>query len=175
MSTLRKEISKTDHYQGRLDAPIQLVEYGDYECPYCADAIPVIKALQENFGDRLVFVFRNFPLQEMHPDANNAALAAEAAARNHKFWEMHDMLYANQDRLDAESLVQMAEEIGLSPQHFQEELENPGLQQRIDDDMESGMRSGVNGTPSFFINGTKYNGDWDYPTLEQIFYSLAEA
>lgn len=172
MSTLRKEITAKDHHQGNLDAPIQLVEYGDYECPYCAEALPTIQALQENFGENLLVVFRNFPLEEMHPDANNAALAAEAAARQNKFWEMHDLLYENQDRLDAESLFGFAEELGLDMEKFQQDLQDSALQQHIEDDLESGMRSGVNGTPSFFINGTKYNGEWDYTTLESVFYSL---
>ena len=158
MSTLKPSVSEKDHVQGAESASIEIVEFGDYECPYCGDAYPVVKEIQETFGDQIKFAFRNFPLQEAHPLALPAALAAEAAARQGKFWEMHDAIYENQYRLDEEIFDELAETIGLDLDKFKEDADADETQQKVEDDFESGIRSGVNGTPSFYVNGTKFDG-----------------
>lgn len=159
---LKPPVSTGDHHQGNPSAPIVLLEYGDYACPYCGEAYPVIEKIKETLGDKLSFVFRYFPLEAVHPNANNAALAAEAASKQGKFWQMHDLLYINQDKLEWDGLVAMADTIGLDLVKFEADIKSGQLQDKIDDDLESGLRSGVNGTPSFFVNGEKYNGDWAY-------------
>ena len=110
---LQPRVNKADHLQGNLDAPIELVEYGDYQCPHCGRAYPIVKSIQRKMGNKLKFVFRNFPLAEMHPDATRAAVAAEIAASQGKFWEMHDRLFENQTALDDENLAQYAADLGL--------------------------------------------------------------
>ena len=162
MSSLHPPVGSQDHIQGKYGAIITLTEYGDYQCPYCGMAYPIVKRLQKKFGVRLRFVFRNFPIQEAHPDAYNAALAAEAAALQGKFWEMHDMLYEHRSALDLESLSSYSIDLGLDLKRFKKDFESGKLQQRIDGDLETGLRSGVNGTPSFYVNGSKYNGDWRF-------------
>lgn len=173
MSTLHPAVSRRDHRLGDENkAKITLVEYGDYQCAYCGQAYPVVKKIQKKFGDHLLLVFRNFPLQEVHPDAYNAALAAEAAALQGKFWQMHDVLYENQESLDWQSIARYANGTGLDLKKFETDINEGRLQQKIDGDIESGMRSGVNGTPSFYVNSVKYNGDWSYnpfaETLEEL-------
>ncbi|RYD77709.1 MAG: DsbA family protein [Sphingobacteriales bacterium] len=158
MSTLKPQISEKDHVQGGLSAAIEIVEFGDYECPHCGDAYPIVKEIEETFGNQIKFVFRNFPLKEAHPLAFPAALAAEAAALQGRFWEMHDAIYENQYRLSEELFVELAETIGLDLDRFTEDSEADETQQKIEDDFESGIRSGVNGTPSFYVNGTKFDG-----------------
>jgi protein-disulfide isomerase len=161
MTQLKPAVSSKDHIQGENTAPLELVEYGDYQCPHCGRAYPIIKNLQQSFGVDLKFVFRNFPLSESHPDAFNAALAAEAAGLQQKFWEMHDVIFENQRKLDPESLFLYAKTIGLDLERFKSDIQENALTIKIDQDFESGVRSGVNGTPSFFINGKKYDGDWE--------------
>ena len=161
MAKLRPAVSSKDHIQGNEKASIELVEYGDYQCPHCGRAYPIIKAIQEKMGDDLKFVFRNFPLAQVHPNAVHAAIATEAAALQGKFWEMHDYIFEHQNREDDASLVKYATHLQLDIAKFEADFEKQELAQKVDDDFESGVRSGVNGTPSFFINGEKYNGDWD--------------
>ncbi|MGI8468188.1 MAG: DsbA family protein, partial [Pyrinomonadaceae bacterium] len=144
---------------------VTLVEYGDYECSYCGKAYPIIKKVQEKMGDKLRFVFRNFPLTQAHPNALHAAEAAEVAASQGKFWEMHDILYENQDALDDESLTTYAEKIGLDAKKFTEDLQNDTFEEKVRADFMNGVESGVNGTPTFFIDGTRYNGGWEYENL----------
>ncbi len=141
---LTPPVSERDHAAGPEDAPVTLVEYGDYECPYCGMAYPIVKRAQLDLGNRLRFVFRNFPLAESHPHARLAAEAAEAAGAQGKFWEMHDMLYEHQDALEAEDLTGYAKSLGLDVPKFAHDLE----------------ASGVNGTPTFFVNGNRYEGSW---------------
>lgn len=160
-SRLKPAVSSKDHMQGAKNAPVELVEYGDYQCPHCGRAHPIIKKVQKAMGDNLKFVFRNFPLSDPHPDAFNAAVAAEAAALQHKFWEMHDIIYENQERLDWGSLLGYAKKTGLDLAAFKTDIEKDSVIGKVEDDFESGIRSGVNGTPSFFINGEKYEGSWD--------------
>src|SRR5258708_538984 len=154
-----------DHIQGPVDAPIKLVEYGDYECPYCGEAYPVVKAIQERLGERLCFAFRNFPLANSHPHAEHAAEAAEAAGEQGRFWEMHDLLYENQDALEDEDLARYASELGLDARWLISAIEARAHAPRIREDFRSGARNGVNGTPSFFINGVRYDGITDVDEL----------
>ncbi|PSP44421.1 disulfide bond formation protein DsbA [Halobacteriales archaeon QH_6_64_20] len=159
--------SDRDHIQGPVDAPVTLVEYGDYECPYCGQAYPIVKEVQEELGDDLRFVFRNFPLGDMHPHARRAAEAAEAAATQGEeaFWEMHDYLYEHQDALDDDHLVEYADEVGLDVEQFEGELAERTNEERVQEDFLSGARSGVNGTPTFFIDGERYDGEWSAERL----------
>jgi protein-disulfide isomerase len=154
-----------DHIQGPRDAAVTLVEYGDYQCPYCGAAYPIVKEAQERMGDRLRFVFRNFPITTSHPHAQQAAEAAEAAGAQGSFWEMHDLLFENQKRLRDSDLRGYAEHIGLAVDRFAEELAQHTHEPRVREDFMSGVRSGVNGTPTFFINGARHNGSYDIDTM----------
>jgi protein-disulfide isomerase len=163
--TLVAPVSARDHVQGPADAPVTLVEYGDYQCPYCGAAHPIVKALQRELGDNLRFAFRHFPLATIHEYAEGAAEAAEAAGAQGKFWQMHDTLFENQQALDFESLVGYAEEVGLNVERFATELENHVYAPRVREDFISGIRSGVNGTPTFFIHGVRHEGSFDFETM----------
>jgi protein-disulfide isomerase len=163
--TLVKNVGAGDHVQGPADAPVTLLEYGDYECPYCWAAHPIVKALHRHLGDSLRFAFRHFPLATIHEYAEGAAEAAEAAGAQGKFWQMHDTLFDNQPALDFESLVGYAEQLGLDVQRFAAELENQVYAPRVREDFISGIRSGVNGTPTFFINGLRHEGSFDFETM----------
>ena len=167
MSRLTIPVGETDHAQGPAAAPVTLVEYGDYECPHCGAAHPVVKSIQAAMGDELRFVFRNFPLAQIHEHAMLAAQAAEAAgAQSEKnFWRMHDRLLENQSRLDLSSLLSDAGEIGLNLDQFQRDLESGTLLPRVESDFRGGVRSGVNGTPTFFINGLRHDGANDKKSL----------
>jgi len=156
--SLKPEIGPADQTQGNEQAAIKLVEYGDYQCPHCGTAYPIIKEIQSTFGDQILFVFRNFPLQESHRYANIAAQAAEAAGKQGKFWEMHDAIFENQQQLNEEFIEHLAEKLGLDMEEFEEDLDSEEISTKVEDDFESGVRSGVNGTPSFFINGEKFDG-----------------
>jgi len=156
---------KRDHIQGPIDAPIALVEYGDYECPYCGEAHPLVKAIQESLGDRLCFAFRNFPLINSHPHAEHAAEAAEAAGAQGRFWEMHDTLYENQQALEDEDLAQYSEALGLDARRLMSEVLQGAHTARVREDFRSGARGGVNGTPTFFINGLRYDGAPDFDSM----------
>jgi protein-disulfide isomerase len=158
-----------DHIQGSIDAPIKLLEFGDYECPYCGEAYPVVKEVQERLGARLCFAFRNFPLSNSHPHAEHAAEAAETAAEKGRFWQMHDLLYENQDGLEDEDLAQYASTLDLDARRFISEVQAGAHASRIREDFRSGARNGVNGTPSFFINGVRYDGT---AAAEELFAAL---
>jgi protein-disulfide isomerase len=165
MSRLTPPVSNTDHRAGPDDAPVTLVEYGDYECPSCGSAHPILLAVRERMGRRLRFVFRDFPLSEIHPHAMHAAEAAEAAADQGKFWEMHDALFENQEALEDSDLIRYAQALGLDPERVKMELVSGAHEKRVREQFRSGVRSGVNGTPTFFINGIRYDGSWDPDTL----------
>jgi protein-disulfide isomerase len=165
MSKLSLPVSDKDHRQGDPDAPCTLVEYGDYQCPSCGHAYPIVKRVQKHFGKRLLFVFRNFPLSEMHPYAEPAAETAEFAGAHQKFWEMHDLLYENQDRLDDALLFQLTLQLNLDPEKLRQALASKEFEPRVRVDFRSGVRSGVNGTPTFFINGQRHDGAYDYASL----------
>jgi protein-disulfide isomerase len=154
-----------DHIQGPADAAVTLIEYGDYECPYCGAAYPIVKEVQARMAERLRFVFRNFPISTAHPHAEQAAEAAEAAATQGSFWEMHDLLYENQQRLRDEDLRSYAEKLGLDVERFVRELAEHVHADRVHEDFMSGVRSGVNGTPSFYINGARHDDSYDAETL----------
>ena len=157
---LTPPVSERDHIAGPDDAPVTLVEYGDYECPYCGMAHPVVKRAQRELGKQLRFVFRNFPLAEAHPHAQIAAQAAEAAGAQGRFWEMHDMIFDHQDALEVKDLLGYAASLGLDAEQIARDLEAGTYVKRVKEDFRSGVKSGVNGTPTFFVNGARYDGSW---------------
>jgi protein-disulfide isomerase len=157
--------SNRDHIQGPQTAPITLLEYGDYECPYCGQAFKIVKLVQNLLGDNLRFVFRNFPLTQIHPHAQHAAEAAECAGVQNRFWEMHDILYEHQQALEDEDLEGYAGLLKLDKHKFQSDLYNHSFANRVREDFLSGIRSRVNGTPTFYINGRRYNDSLDGESL----------
>lgn len=165
MAELRIPVTPKDHVQGLEEAPVTLVEYGDYQCPYCGRAYPVVKRLQKHFGKSLRFVFRNFPLRQSHPYAESAAETAEFAGAHGKFWEMHDLLFENQERLGEPLYLELGKGLGLSVPALRQSLSDGQYRTRIDADFTGGVRSGVNGTPAFFINGERHDGKYDYDSL----------
>jgi protein-disulfide isomerase len=158
-------VSERDHSQGPASAAVTLVQYGDYECPYTRQSTTVVRALQQQLGDQLRFIFRNFPLTEIHPHALHAAFAAEAAATQGKFWQMHDSIFHHQHTLEDSNLEQFAAAVGLDMQQFAHDMAEHPYIGRIEEDIHSGLRSGVRGTPTFFINGVLYLGSWEQETL----------
>jgi protein-disulfide isomerase len=165
MSILKNPVGGEDHIQGDANAEASLVEYGDYECPHCAIAHPIVKRVQRHFGKRLSFVFRNFPLTQIHFNAQAAAETAEFAGAQGKFWEMHDQLFENQDRLGDDLFAELATELNLDAAALQVALANGTYTARVRADFTGGVRSGVNGTPTFFINGQRHNGPADFDHL----------
>jgi protein-disulfide isomerase len=147
-----------DHIQGPIDAPIALLEYGDYECPFCGEVQPIVTEIQRQLGDDLCFAFRHFPLTNVHSHAEHAAEAAEAAGKQQSFWPMHETLFANQHALDDESLAEYAAALGLDEERLIEEVISGAYAGRVRQDFKMGVRAGVNGTPCFFINGRRYDG-----------------
>jgi len=160
MSKLKPSVNSNDHILGSPDARLELVEYGDYECPHCGHAYPIINDILQQFGSDIRFIFRNFPLSGIHSHALPAAIAAEAAGLQGKYWEMHDIIFENQKTLAIEDLLLFAGRIGLDPERFQNDIQQKALLDKVGKDVDSGIRSGVNGTPTFFINGEKFDGDW---------------
>jgi len=157
--SLKPAVTETDHSQGNGSASLTIVEYGDYQCPHCGKAHPVIKKILDTFGDQVLFVFRNFPLQESHQYATIAARATEAAALQDKYWEMHDAIFEQQSQLNEEFLFSLAERLELDLDQFREDIASAEVKEKVENDFESGVRSGVNGTPSFFVNDNKFDGD----------------
>ncbi len=162
---LSQSVTESDHTHGPKSALVTLVEYGDYECPHCGEAYPITKEIQRQLGNQLRFVFRNFPLTTIHPHAQHAAEAAEAAAEQGKFWEMHDHLFENQQALDDAHLRQYASLLELDLARFQRHMAEHAYAARVREDFRSGVRSGVNGTPTFFINAVRHDDSWDLVTL----------
>lgn len=165
--TLRPEVGADDHVLGADDAPVTLVEYGDFQCPHCARAHLVVPKVLRRLGTRVRFVFRHFPLAETHPNALHAAQAAEsvaAQAGNDAFWRMHDLMYEHQrdgdDSLDDAHLVHYAEQAGADRATVALDLAGDVYESRVKESFMTGVRSGVNGTPSFFVNGSRFDGDW---------------
>lgn len=154
-----------DHIQGPINASISLVEYGDYECPYTGHAYPIVKEIIRRLGDSICFVFRNFPLNEIHPHAQHAAEASEAAAIQDKFWQMHNYLFEHQNVLDDSHLLEYAQKVGLDIKRFEKEISEHIYAPIINDSLMNGIKSGVEGTPTFFLNGIQYEGSWDLETL----------
>ena len=164
-ASLTPPIADRDHIRGTPGAVATLVVYGDYECPYTRKSMNVVGQLQQELGEDLRFVFRNFPLTEIHPHALRAAEAAEAADAQGRYWEMHDYLFAHQHSLEESDLLQYASELGLDTARFARDLATHAYMGRIDGDIESGLLSGVQGTPTFFINGVLHNASWEHHTL----------
>ena len=158
-------LNSGDHAQGPPDAPLTLVEYGDYECPDSRRAYPIVKSLQRRYGPRLRFVFRHFPLKQVHEQAEHAAEVAEAAGTQGKYWEMHDRLYERQFALDDEYLIEYAADLGLDADRVKRELADHVYLPRVRADFMGGVKSGVKGTPTFFVNGMRYRGPWDEELL----------
>ncbi len=167
MSLLKPPFNKTDHYKGNLNSAVQLLEYGDFQCPHCGAAHPMLKKVEKTLGSGMLFIFRHFPLSESHPYAQIAAVASEAAALQGNFWDMFDLIFENQNRLNGEMLTELAKMLHLNIKKFQNDLNDPLLAEKVESDFESGILSGVNGTPSFYINSQKYNGPYTYESLTQ--------
>ena len=165
MAQLKIIVGPEDHAQGLIDAPITLVEYGDYECPHCGHAYPIVKSLQRQFGDQMRFIFRNFPLRESHPHAEAAAETAEFAGAQGRFWEMHDAIFENQQQLSQRVFSELAERLELDARALEQSLVRAEFRDRVQRDFSGGVRSGVNGTPTFFINGQRHDGDFELQTL----------
>jgi protein-disulfide isomerase len=165
VSRLTPPVSEADHRSGPDDVPVTLVEYGDLECPACGAAYPIVEGVRRKMGARLRFVFRHFPLTQMHPHAMRAAEAAEAAGAQGKFWQMHGKLFEHQDALEDADLVRYAKALHLDDKRFASEIASAAHVERIRKDIGSGIRSGVNGTPTFFINGVRYDGSWEASDL----------
>ena len=149
---LAMPVSSADHILGPAHAAVTVVEYGDFQCPNCKQAAPAVKLLLQRFHGRMRFVYRHFPLQEVHPHALQAALAAEAAAAQGKFWAMHDLLFENQAHLELPALHRYAERLELDMARYEAEMADQRYLQRVRENIESGARSGVRGTPGFFVN-----------------------
>ena len=168
MSVLTPPVGDQDQQTGNLQATVTLVEYGDYQCPHCGHAYPLVKQLLTEKGDAFRFVFRNFPLNEVHPVAMMAALAAEAAGKQEKFWQMHDLIFEQRQNLSGDILLNLAEQAGLNLQQFANDWRQQSTTDKVESDFESGIRSGVNGTPTFFVNGALLTGyDGSYQSLLQ--------
>lgn len=172
-SRLLLPVSERDHIRGSTTALVTLVEYGDYECPYCGEAYVVVEELQRVLGDRLRFVFRHFPLAQIHPYAEGAAEAAEAAGAQDMFWEMHAALYTHQNALDGAHLVAYAISLGLDATTLRHALDRRFYEKRVREDFLSGVRSGVNGTPTFFIEGVRYDGPRDLDSMLAVLANVA--
>lgn len=166
---LADAVTPVDHAIGPESAPVTLVEYGDYECPDCLNAVPIVQQLIERFGEKLRVVFRHFPLNSIHPHAGAAARAAEAAQAQGRFWTMHEALFKHQKRLADMDLTHLALNVGLEVYRFQSDMGSEAVIRRVASHIASGERSGVTGTPTFFINGKRYRGaDGFEPLSEKI-------
>ncbi len=173
--SLRVPVSEQDHIQGSADAKCTVVEYGDYECPHCRHAYSIVKRVQKHFGKKLRFVFRNFPLVEMHPHAESAAETAEYAGTQGKFWEMHDGLFENQEQLGGALYLRLAQQLGLPPQDLRAAVEKREFLARVKSDFTGGVKSGVNGTPTFFMNGKRHDGPFEYEDLVEGIEEVLES
>jgi protein-disulfide isomerase len=166
-------LSGRDHLRGPADAPVKLVEYGDYECGFCAAAHPIVTAILQQMGDELCYVYRHFPISTMHPRAERAAEAAEAAGAQREFWGMHDILFNNHPRLSDEHLVTYAQALRLDVPAFTNDVVHHVHAARVREDFMSGVHSGVNGTPTFYVNGVRHDGSWDLPSLSRALAAAA--
>lgn len=168
------KVTDNDHIQGVKNAPIELIEYADFQCPYCRKANYIVKNLQEKLGSDLKFVFRHFPLAELHANAVHSAIAAEAAGKQGEFWRMHDLLFDNQEYLQDYNLVEYAQQIGLDISHFEADFESDECYRKVQNDYENGLKAGVQGTPTFFINGQRFEGNWMNPEFAEFLESYVE-
>lgn len=165
MATLKTPINESDHIRGPKTAAVTLVEYGDYQCPHCGMAYPIVNQVQAYFRDSLRFVYRHFPLTEVHPLAEIAAESAEFAGAAGVFWEMHDALFENQAVLSVPAIFLIAERLRLPEALLRTALETGQYRSKVRSDFMGGVRSGVNGTPAFFVNGTRHDGPYDFASL----------
>ncbi|MDQ2905257.1 MAG: DsbA family protein [Chloroflexota bacterium] len=172
MADLTVPVHQDDHVQGPATAAVTLVEYADYECPYCADAYPVVQELQRQLGGRLRFVYRHFPRSDVHPHARHAAEAAEAAAAQGKFWEMDGLLFEYQLALTNADLERYAADLDLTMDTFKQAMAQHSYGQRVQEDITGGTHSGVRGTPTFFINGMRHD---DTYTLDVLLPAITKA
>lgn len=168
LSHLLLPIQPDDHVQGREDAPYTLVEYGDYECPKCGELFAILHALQQHLADKLRIVFRHYPLSGVHPNAQLAAEAAEAAGAQGHFWEMHDLLFQNQHALKRNDLDAYAAQLSLDMPRFRKEMKERLYENVVREDFRRGVQNGVYGTPGLFLNGVRYSGAWDRDTLGEL-------
>ena len=168
MGRLAVRVGPDDHVRGNADAPVTLVEYGDYECPYCRRAHPTVSSLLAEFEADLRVVYRHFPLTTLHPHALDAARAAEAAGLQGAFWDMHDRLFETAHTLTWPELFQHAQALDLDPQRFAADFRSDAVLARIRADVRGGVRSGVNGTPTFFVNGVRYDGPAELEAMEDV-------
>jgi protein-disulfide isomerase len=162
---LSPPLENLDHVRGERGAPLELVMFGDFQCPYCLGAQSILRRVRERLGDRLVFGFRHLPIPERHPLAPLAAEASEAAAAQGKFWEFHDALYANQPRLSRETILELAREHGLDAERMEAEIDSGAHRGRIARDVASAEASGATGTPTFYVNGRRFFGAYDAGSL----------
>lgn len=167
MSDLKEPVTEQDHVKGASDAAVTVVEYGDFQCPHCAEATQVIEELQQN-DPNVRFAFRHFPLVDAHPSAVDAAIAAECAARQGKFWEFYMLLFENPTALDRASIIAYAQDVGLDLDQFQSDLEDPSVKDKINSDLASAANSGVNATPTIFINSQRYEGPHSFNELSLV-------
>jgi protein-disulfide isomerase len=167
MNRVWEALERTDHVRGPAGARVTVVEYGDFECPSCYQAYPAVKVMLEHFGERIRFAFRHFPLVEIHPHAEMAAEAAEAAGAQKKFWTMHDMLFENQRHLKVNNLRQYAQKLELDLERYDWDMKEHAYLQRIQEHIRSGASSGVRATPTFFVNGVVTDVSFGMQSLEQ--------
>jgi protein-disulfide isomerase len=163
--TLTPPVDETDHIRGERERPLELVMFGDFQCPFCLGAQSVLRRVRERLDGRLVFVFRHLPIPERHPLAPAAAEAAEAAAAQGKFWEYHDALFAAQPKLSHETMLAVGRELGLDAERMSAEMESGAWRPRIERDVLSAEESGATGTPTFFVNGARHYGAYDASSL----------
>ena len=168
---LSPPLEDLDHVRGERGAPLELVMFGDFQCPYCLGAQSVLRRVRERLGDRLVFAFRHLPIPERHPLAPLAAEASEAAAAQGRFWEFHDALYANQPRLSRETILELATDHGLDAERIESEIDSGAHRDRIARDVASAEASGATGTPTFFVNGKRFFGAYDAGSLVEALES----
>lgn len=173
--SLAKPIDESDHVLGPADAPVTLVEYGDFQCPHCRTAHFYLKNVLATMGDDMRFAFRHMPLTQVHPMAQPAAEAAEAAGAQGKFWPMHDLIYENQDLLGPALLTRLGQRLGLDMQRFTDDMASHRFLPKVKEDFMSAVRSGAAGTPSFFINGEPYEGGFDDESLIDALRFAAQA
>lgn len=167
-------VGTDDHSSGPLDAKLTVVEYGDYQCPYCGQAYQIVEKLRTVFADSMRFIFRNLPLADVHPNAEAAAEVAEAVGLQGKFWEIHERLYENQSDLSAAALLRYVEEVGADVKLTTKVIADGAPRRRVESDFEGAIRSGANGTPTFFVNGVRYDGSWLYQPFAEFLTQLIE-
>jgi protein-disulfide isomerase len=163
--TLTPPLDEEDHIRGELGRPLELVMFGDFQCPFCLGAQSVLRRVHERLGDRFVFAFRHLPIPERHPLAPLAAEASETAAAQGEFWEYHDALFAAQPKLSRETMLDVGRELGLDVDRMATEIDSGVHRPRVERDLDSAARSGATGTPTFFVNGKRHYGAYDASSL----------